>query len=97
MNSATTNEKKEKAKVFETVLSSPGMVEKCKVVLQVSRQNILLLARLIAKGVLTEGQQFDDEILIALRGESQSDFKLIHEEILKKGNLVDFYERLKFL
>ena len=38
---------KEKSKIFETVLSSPGMNEKCKIVLMLSRQNILLLSRLI--------------------------------------------------
>ena len=97
MSSVSVNEKKEKSKIFDTVLSSPGMSEKCKIVLQLSRQNILLLARLIENGVMTEGQQLDDEILSALRKESIADFKLIHEEILKKGNLADFYERLKFL
>ena len=88
---------KEKSKIFETVLSSPGMNEKCKIVLMLSRQNILLLSRLIEAGLLTDEQAFDDEIILALAKESLEEFKSIHEDILKKGNLTDFYERLKSL
>lgn len=53
MSSAAAIEKKEKFKIFETALSSPGMSEKCKIVLQLSRQNILLLGWLIEKSFLT--------------------------------------------
>ena len=97
MSNVASIEKKEKSKIFETVLSSPGMTEKCKVVLMLSRQNILLLSRLIEAGLLTEKQQFDDEIINALPKESIEEFKTIHQEILKKGDLTEFYERLKFL
>lgn len=88
---------KEKSKIFETILSSPGMIEKCKVVLQLSRQNVLLLSRLIEAGLLTKEQPFDDEIIGALPKESGEEFKAIHEEILKKAELTEFYERLKLL
>ena len=88
---------KEKSKIFETVLSSPGMTEKCKIVLLLSRQNILLLTRLIESGLLTNEQSFGDEIIAALAKESVEEFKAIHEEILRKSDLTDFYERLKTL
>jgi len=88
---------KEKSKIFETVLSSPGMTEKCKIVLMLSRQNILLLSRLIESGLLTDEQAFDDEIIAALPKESVEEFKAIHEEILRKSDLTEFYERLKSL
>lgn len=88
---------KEKSKIFETVLSSPGMNEKCKIVLMLSRQNILLLSRLIEAGLLTNEQPFDDEIVAALPKESLEEFKTIHEEILRKSDLTDFYERVKRL
>ena len=86
---------KEKSKIFETVLSSPGMNEKCKIVLMLSRQNILLLSRLIEAGLLTDEHAFDDEIIEALPKESFEEFKAIHEEILKKADLLEFYEKLK--
>lgn len=88
---------KEKSKIFETVLSSPGMNEKCKIVLMLSRQNILLLSRLIETGILTDQQNFKDEIISVLQKESLEEFKTIHEEILRKGNLTEFYENLKLL
>ena len=73
------------------------MNEKCKIVLMLSRQNILLLSRLIESGLLTDEQAFDDEIFAALPKESVEEFKAIHEEILKKSNLTEFYEKLKSL
>ena len=88
---------KEKSKIFETVLSSPGMNEKCKIVLILSRQNILLLSRLIESGLLTDEQAFDDEIIAALPKELSEEFKAIHEEILRKSELTEFYQRLKSL
>lgn len=88
---------KEKSKIFETILSSPGMSEKCKVVLQLSRQNVLLLSRLIEAGLLTKEQSFDDEILRTLPAGSLEEFKAIHEDILRKAELTDFYSRLKAL
>jgi hypothetical protein len=86
---------KEKSKIFQTILSSPGMSEKCKISLTMSRQNILLLSRLIEAGFLTDKGPFEDEIIKALPENSLEEFKTIHEEILRKGSLTEFYERLK--
>jgi hypothetical protein len=97
MSTAATPVSKEKSKIFETILSSPGMNEKCKLVMQVSRQNILLLARLIESGLLVKNQGFDDEIIAVLPMESQAAFKELHAEILSKGGLTEFYEKLKSL
>lgn len=97
MSSAGTNLKKEKSTIFSMVLSSPGMSENCKIVLQMSRQNVLLLSRLIEAGILNAKGNFEDEILSALPAESAGEFKIIHEEILKKSGLTDFYEKLKLL
>lgn len=88
---------KEKSKIFETILSSPGMNEKCKIVLLLSRQNILLLSRLIETGLLSDQQNFKDEIISVLTKESLEEFKTLHEEILRKSDLTEFYEKLKSL
>ncbi len=95
MSNVTAN--KEKSKIFETVLSSPGMGEKCKIILTLSRQNIILLSRLIEAGLLSKVNGFDDEIIGALPKESTEEMRTVHEEILKKAGLTDFYERLKLL
>lgn len=89
--------KKEKSKVFETILSSPGMQEKCKVNLTLSRQNIIFLGRLIEAGLTAEKNYPEDEIIAALPNSSRDELKLIQEEILSKGNLAEFYQRLKSL
>jgi len=94
MNSVVKNEK---SKIYETVLSSPGMTEKCKLVLQLSRQNVLLLSRLIETGLLTKEQFPEDEIIHALPKESVDEFRVIHEEILSKSKLTEFYQKLKSL
>ena len=88
---------KEKSRVFETVLTSPGMNEKCKIGLTISRQNILVLSRLIEAGLISDTNAFKDEVISALSKESLDEFKVIHEDILKKADLTDFYQRLKLL
>ena len=97
MSNVVASSKREKSKVFDMVLSSPGMSENCKIVLNMSRQNVLLLGRLIEAGILSTNGNSDDEILSALPEESVGQFKVIHEEILKKSGLTDFYEKLKSL
>lgn len=95
MNNVATS--KEKSRIFETILSSPGMNEKCKINLVISRQNILLLSRLIEAGLLSDKKNFDDEIISVLSKESVEEFKIIHEEVLQKTELADFYEKLKLI
>lgn len=97
MTNVATAESKEKSKIFQTVLSSPGMNEKCKINLSVSRKNILLLGRLIEAGLLSEKNQFEDEIITSLKSDSKEEFKAIHQEILQKAELAEFYDRLKLL
>lgn len=97
MSTGPENRGFEKQRIFETVLSSPGMSEKCKIMLQLSRQNVLLLGRLIEAGLLDEERRFKDEILAALPKESMEEWRLLHEEILMKSNLTNFYDRLKSL
>lgn len=94
MNSVAANVSKDKLKVLETVLSSPGMAEKCKIPLQVSRQTILLLSRLVEAGL---GRESGDELLAVLPKETVDELRGVQEELLLKGNLTEFYQRLKAL
>ena len=97
MSGAKTSPAEEKMRLYEMILSSPGMTEKCKIVLQLSRQNVLLLSRLIEAGFLADKGKLEDELLSVLPPESKMEFKIIHEETLKKSGLTDFYEKLKSL
>lgn len=97
MSTVNQSGKKEKSKLFEMVLSSPGMSESCKISFKMTRQNVLVLGRLIEAGILESNNLFEDEILGALPEASAAEFKIIHEEILKKAGLADFYEKLRTL
>lgn len=87
----------EKLKVFEALLRSPGMNEKFKIVVQISRQQVLLLSRLIEVGLLNPKQILQDDIIQAFTSESLEAFKGIHEEMLRKADLTEFYDRVKSL
>ena len=97
MNKDGTTGANGKLKIFETVLSSPGMSEKCKVVLQLSRQHILLLARLLEAGLSPQNKALGDEVLAELPKETMEELWEVHAELLSKSDLTGFYERLKLL
>jgi hypothetical protein len=97
MSSGANEKITNRTKIFETILSSPGMGENCKIVLNPTRQTILVLARLIENGVEKKGEGAGDEILSFLPEHSLSELKNISEELLKKGGLVEFYEHMKEL
>jgi hypothetical protein len=92
MNGSFGSESKMKSKVIEMLLSSPGMNEKWKIVLSLSRQNIIFFSRLIEVALLSEGKEVDDDILNAFLNESLEEFRAVHEEVLKKGDLTKFYQ-----
>jgi hypothetical protein len=97
MSSVNSAKNSERAKIFETVLSSPGMKETCKIVLSPSRQTILLLCHLIEQGIENKEGNAPDEMLSFMPSESRNELKLIVDEMLKKSGLVEFYQRLKLL
>lgn len=97
MSSAVSANHPDRAKIFETVLSSPGMSETCKIVLNPSRQTVVLLSRLIEQGMKQGEGKEGDEILSFLPPESTQELKVIMEEMLRKTGLIEFYARLKSL
>ena len=97
MSSVVSANGSERARIFETVLSSPGMNETCKIVLNPSRQTILVLSRMIEQGMEAREKGSGDELLSHLPEESVNEVKSVLEEMLKKSGLVDFYGRLKTL
>jgi hypothetical protein len=97
MNSGANEKGSNRTKIFETILSSPGMQENCKIVLNPTRQTILVLARLIENGVEKKEEKERDEILFFLPEPSLTELKNISEELLNKGGLVEFYEHMKQL
>jgi hypothetical protein len=95
MSSGANEKLNSRTKIFETILSSPGMQESCKIVLNPTRQTILVLARMIESNMEKGEGKENDELISFLPETSLNELKSISEELLKKGGLVDFYEHLK--
>lgn len=87
--------KNDVAKVFDTVLSIPGMSETVKIDLKVSRKNVLLLSHLITMGL--DSKREDSMLLESISLDSQQDLKSISEECLIKAGLVELNEKLSVL
>lgn len=87
--------KSDVAKVFDTVLSIPGMSEMVKIDLKISRKNVLLLSHFIEQGLLLEKD--DSNLMGIVSEESLKDMKNISEECLHKASLVELNEKLQSL
>ena len=88
--------KNDVAKVYDTILSIPGMNENVKVSLQTSRKNLLLLNKVIERGL--NGKETDDKsvsILDIVPKESLQELAAISVELLNKAGLSEMNEKLK--
>lgn len=83
------------AKVFDTVLSIPGMNDNVKIQLTIPRKNVLLLSKVIERGITGEGGLNDDNILDIAPKETLAELKAISDELLKKAGLIEMNEKLK--
>jgi len=68
------------------------MGEKCKIILQLSRRNRLLLSTITELGL-----GLKEDVLMLLPKEGFDEFRKVGEEILAKGGFTDFYQKLKCL
>ncbi len=76
-------------KVYSTVLSSPGMNEPVKVLLQLPRRNILCLVNAIDQALLDSNRDkkgFDVDI--------EQTLKTVSNELLEKSGLREMYDHL---
>jgi len=83
-------------KIYETLLSSPGMEEMVKLNLKIPRKNILLLSKLIERGI--SGRENDEKsigILELVSKETTQELLGISKEILEKAGLSQMNEKLK--
>lgn len=87
---------KDKLKIYQAVISSPGMLERCKIGMHLSRQTIFVLCRIIENGLKTE-KEGDNELLTLLSKEVLEELQGVVPEFLRKSNLTEFYDNLKSL
>ena len=87
----------EVAKVSDTILSIPGMNETVNLTVQISRKNILLLNRVIEKGLNAKDGDKSGSQMDIFPKESLQELAVFAEECLKKAGLVEFSEKLNSL
>jgi hypothetical protein len=86
------------AKMYETLLTIPGMNNRVKIDLKIPLRNALLLSKVIERGL--SGKDDDDsslQILDMLSVEIAKELTEIPREILEKAGLIEMNEKLKNL
>jgi hypothetical protein len=85
--------KEEVGRVFETMLSIPGMNEQVKVDLKISRKLVLVLAQVIERGLSQEKQ--DPSGLIRAAGtEAAAELSTIAQDCLQKAGMTELNGKL---
>lgn len=88
--------KNDVARIYETVLSIPGMNDEVKVSLKISRKNLLLLNKVIERGL--NGKETDDKsisVLDTVPKETLQELGEIAGQLLNKAGLTEMNEKLK--
>ncbi|GIQ57854.1 hypothetical protein Flavo103_09900 [Flavobacterium collinsii] len=85
------------AKVFDTVLSIPGMNEQVKIDLRISRKNVLLLNHVIERGLAIKEGDKPSVLLTSISEENRQELKLFGEKCLLKAGLIELSQKLDIL
>jgi hypothetical protein len=86
------------ARVYDTILSMPGMNETVKIDLKISRRDVLLLNSVIERGL--NAKDADDKtsgLLDIAPKEALQELSNLSEDCLKKAGLTELNEKLKGL
>jgi hypothetical protein len=87
--------KNDVSKVYDTVLSIPGMSEPVKIDLKISRKNVLLLSHLIQQGIQQEKDP--SSLLGSISDEVLSELQNVSLECLQKAGLIELNQKLMSL
>lgn len=83
------------ARVYDTILSIPGMNDTVKIDLRISRKNVLLLNSVIKRGLTARSTEKSDGLLEGLPQETISELEEIANDYLAKAGLIELSEKLK--
>lgn len=83
------------AKIFDTVLSIPGMNDNVKIQLSIPRKNVLLLSKVIERGLYANDSSDENNILDIASKETLAELTEISNDLLKKAGLIEMNEKLK--
>ncbi len=84
------------ARVFDTILSIPGMNETVKIDLRISRRNVLLLKSVIERGLTAkDADDKSSNPLDIVPEDALQELTLLADDCLKKAGLTELCEKLK--
>ena len=86
------------AKVYDTILSIPGMNETVKIDLKISRRNVLLLNSVIERGLtVKDADDKSSNLLDVVPKETLQELTSLSDDCLQKAGLTELSEKLKGL
>ncbi len=86
------------SKVYDTILSIPGMNETVKIDLKISRRNVLLLNSVIERGLtVRDGEDKSLNLLDIVPKETLQELSNLSDDCLKKAGLSELSEKLNGL
>ncbi len=85
------------ARVYDTILSIPGMSETVKIDLKISRKNVLLLSSVIERGLSIKDGEKPSDLLNSVPPENLQELKALAGECLHKAGLIELSEKLNAL
>ena len=81
-------------KIYDTILSIPGMNETVKIDLRVSRNNILLLNHVIERGLSSNLEKKNNDLLNSIPKENLEDLRVFAKDCLRKAGLEELSDKL---
>ncbi len=85
----------EVARVYDTILSIPGMSDSVKIDLKISRKNVLLLHRVIERGLTPKPDDTSANFLNIVPKETLQELTSLADDCLQKAGLSELSEKLK--
>ena len=85
------------AKVYDTILSIPGMNETVKIDMRISRKNVLLLNSVIKRGLNSKDDDKSSNLLESIPPETLKELDAIADDYLTKAGLTELSAKLRAL
>lgn len=86
------------ARIYETVLSIPGMSDNVKIAINIPRKNVLLLSKVIERGLsLKDPDDKSNSVLDIVPKETLQELSLLASDFLSKAGLTEMNQKLQSL
>ena len=85
------------ARIYDTILSIPGMNESVKIDLRISRKNVLLLHSIIERGLTIKDDAQSSNLLNNIPKENLDELRAFAGDCLQKAGLVELSEKLNMI